>query len=82
MSHSTILLILGIVGLIFYAVSPILFPDAANIRQPELLPVYTLMIGVGGLLHKKSDDMENPYPTLEEPSGTTEGVVHDDPKPK
>lgn len=52
--HPKVLFWLGVAGLIFYAVGPILFPDA-DIRQPELLPVYTLMMGLGQLLKKDND---------------------------
>lgn len=33
----------------FYVIGPILFVGTAGIRQPELLPVYTLMMGLGQL---------------------------------
>lgn len=48
--NSQILFWLGIFGIVFYVVSPILFPGVPNIRQPELLPVYTLCVGLGQLL--------------------------------
>jgi hypothetical protein len=52
--HSTILMVVGLLGLLFYALAPVAFPHAPNLRQPELLPVYSLMIGLGGLLRKSS----------------------------
>lgn len=59
-SHANILFILGILGLLFYIASPILFPHVANIRQPELLPVYSLMIGLGQLLRTGRHEKEPP----------------------
>lgn len=53
--NSRIIFWLGIVGLIFYVVAPILFPDAP-VRQPELLPVYSAMIGIGHLLKPKEEN--------------------------
>ncbi len=44
-----LLTFLGILGVVFYAVGPIFFPEV-DLRRPELLPVYTLMMGVGQLL--------------------------------
>lgn len=41
--------VLGVIGVLFYALGPVLFPDAP-LRQPELLPVYTLMMGLGELI--------------------------------
>lgn len=41
---------IGIIGIVFYVLSPILFPKIPGLRQPELLPVYTLMLGLGQLL--------------------------------
>ena len=38
---------LAILGIILYALSPLLFPDAPGLRQPELLPVYMTMLGLG-----------------------------------
>lgn len=46
---------LGLGGIIFYAVGPALFPEAA-LRQPELLPVYTLMMGLGELWKGDKDN--------------------------
>lgn len=48
--HASILFWIGIAGIVFYVASPVLFPDVPNMRQPELLPVYTLMLGLGQLL--------------------------------
>lgn len=42
-----ILFTLAVVGFIFYALSPLLFPDATGLRQPELLPVYLTLCGLG-----------------------------------
>lgn len=48
--NHNVLFIIGILGIIFYVVAPVAFPHVPNIRQPELLPVYTLMLGLGQLL--------------------------------
>lgn len=48
--NHTILFWVGILGVLFYVLAPIFFPDVPNLRQPELLPVYTLMMGLGQLL--------------------------------
>jgi hypothetical protein len=45
-----LLFFIAILGIVFYAVSPVLFPDAEGLRQPELLPVYSAMIGLGYIL--------------------------------
>lgn len=42
--------------MIFYVVAPVVFPDVANLRQPELLPVYTLMMGLGQLLKGNTEE--------------------------
>lgn len=55
-SHAKLLLVIGIIGIAFYAAAPILFPHVPNLRQPELLPVYSLMMGLGGLLRKPPSD--------------------------
>lgn len=47
--HYQLLFWLAIIGIVFYVLGPILFPNAENLRQPELLPVYTLMLGLGQL---------------------------------
>lgn len=57
-SPSKILFIVAIGGLLFYALGPILFPETPNLRQPELLPVYTLMLGLGQLA-KGNDDKKD-----------------------
>lgn len=58
----------GLLGIIFYGLSPILFPDVPQLRQPELLPVYTLMLGLGQLLKG------NAKATLEKAMKDTEEV--------
>lgn len=49
-THHALLFWVGLAGIVFYVVAPIVFPDVPNLRQPELLPVYTLMLGLGQLL--------------------------------
>lgn len=49
-----LLQITGLLGVLFYAIGPVFFPDVP-IRQPELLPVYTLMMGLGELLKRPED---------------------------
>lgn len=44
------LYLVAILGIIFYAIAPVAFPDAAGLRQPELLPVYCAMLGLGQVL--------------------------------
>lgn len=47
LKHHTVVFWLGILGLMFYALTPALLPHNPEMRQPELLPVYTLMMGFG-----------------------------------
>lgn len=54
--NHNILFWLGVVGIVFYVISPIVFPHVENIRQPELLPVYTLMLGLGQLLKGNAEE--------------------------
>lgn len=49
-TYSQVLSFVGILGVVFYMLSPIFFPEIASLRQPELLPVFTLMMGLGQLL--------------------------------
>lgn len=74
MSHANVLLIAGLVGIIFYVTGPIFFPHVPNIRQPELLPVYSLMMGLGGLLRKQ--------PTGPKPPGAPVPDIPPDMTPK
>lgn len=53
--HPRILFWFGLAGITFYMLGPIFFPDAP-IRQPELLPVFTLMLGLGQLLRGGNDE--------------------------
>lgn len=48
---------LAVAGLVLYAVGPIFLADVDNLRQPELLPVYAAMLGIGQLL--KDDNEES-----------------------
>lgn len=54
--HKDILFWLAVAGLILYAVGPIFFPTVKGIRQPELLPIYAAMFGVGQLLKSGGKD--------------------------
>lgn len=56
--NHAILFWLGVIGIVFYVVSPVLFPDVPNLRQPELLPVYTLMVGLGQLIKGNTNKTE------------------------
>lgn len=47
LKHHTVAFWLGILGLVFYATTPAILPHNPEMRQPELLPVYTLMMGFG-----------------------------------
>lgn len=53
--YPRLIFMMGLLGLVFYAVSPIIFPNNDDIRQPELLPVYTLMMGLGELMYKPKE---------------------------
>lgn len=56
--NSQILFWLGLMGILFYVLAPVVFPTVPNLRQPELLPVYTLMMGLGQLLKGPSKGAE------------------------
>lgn len=49
-----ILFTIAIIGVVFYALSPLLFPDNHGLRQPELLPLYTAMLGLGQIVKGNS----------------------------
>lgn len=53
--QQVILFWLAVIGVVFYVVQPILFPDVPS--HPELLPVYTLMFGISKAI--KGDDKRN-----------------------
>lgn len=55
--HDRIIFWLGVSGFVLYAVAPIALPHAL-LRQPELLPVYTTMMGLGSLRRRKDDDKD------------------------
>lgn len=57
--HHSIMFWLGVLGLTFYAVSPAVLPDTDHLRQPELIPAYTSMMGLGIHLRGRSDDKVN-----------------------
>lgn len=43
--HAAILFWMGLTGFVFYLAAPIVFPDIPS--QPEVLPVLTVMMGIG-----------------------------------
>lgn len=47
LKHHSVAFWLGVLGMIFYAITPAILPHDPEMRQPELLPVYTLMMGFG-----------------------------------
>lgn len=51
--QSVILFWLSVGGIVFYVVQPILFPEVPS--HPELLPIYTLMMGLGRAVKKNED---------------------------
>lgn len=59
MNRHDLIFAVGLLGIVFYVLSPILFPSD-NLRQPELLPVYSLMMGLGQILKGNDDDDEKP----------------------
>lgn len=75
-----LLQVLGILGVVFYAVGPIVFPDSP-LRQPELLPVYTLMMGLGELLKRPTEKEKQLQEALgEEHDEVGEPISYDEDK--
>lgn len=56
--HHAVLFWIGLVGIVFYAVAPILFPELSALRQPELLPIYIAMLGLGKALRASEANLQ------------------------